>query len=257
MYLPPVLGRHLAELDQLLGGRERIRRVDQRRPDPERASLHLLPNELPHAIELGRSRRPVRQADDVLAQGTGADERRDIRRHAASFEVAQIVRQRRPRVIEFDVALLGLPPRLHLRRQRAHRRALAENFRGDALPDVGERPPVDDERLGRPRKHVDEAGRHGVPGDAEVQLGGRTVEIPDRRDAIAAQADIRPDWRRALAVVHHAAAQEDVEPLRGRRGRRHRAPGHGQAHDEKHRADAHGPVVILYCGHGSPVAAAR
>ena len=94
--LAAVLRRHLAQLDELLGAGVRGRRVDQRRSDPERARFHFPAHELPHAIELLRRRLLVFESNHVLADGRGAEVRRDVLRHAAVFEILQILRQRRP-----------------------------------------------------------------------------------------------------------------------------------------------------------------
>ena len=78
MYLPPVLRRDLAQLDQFLGRGVEGRRVDQRRADAERARLHLLADQASHLVELFRRRLAVLEADHVLADGRRADERRDV-----------------------------------------------------------------------------------------------------------------------------------------------------------------------------------
>ena len=80
----------------------------------------------------------------MLAQRRGADERGDVLRDAASFEVAQVLGQRRPGDVVLDVAHLLDRALLHVRRERAHRAAFAEDLRRDALADLALRAAVDD-----------------------------------------------------------------------------------------------------------------
>ena len=167
MYLPWYSPAAFAQRDQLLRRRIEARRVDQRRPDAERAVRHLLPHERLHPFELRRGRLAILEPDDVLADGRGADERRDVRRDALLLEELEILRERRPRDVVLDRTLLALPADPHLVGERAHRRSLAEDLGRHALPDVALRAPILDQRLGGPRQHVDEAGRDREAGGVD------------------------------------------------------------------------------------------
>ena len=78
--------------------------------------------------------------------------------------------------------------------------------RRDALPDLALRAAVHDQRLGRPRQHVDEAGRDGEAGRIDDRRRGGACEVADGGDAIAADADVGAAPGRAGAVVDRAAA---------------------------------------------------
>ena len=86
-----------------------------------------------------------------------------LQRDAALLQIAQIFRERVPLDLVFDVALLAAHPLLHPVVQRPHRHAFAHDFGRDALANLTLRTPILDERFGRPRKHVDEAGRDRHP----------------------------------------------------------------------------------------------
>ncbi len=211
MYLPRYLCRHLAELDQLLGAGIERRRIDQRRADAERARLHLAADDGPHLVELRGRRLPVGESDHVLADGRRAEERSDVLRDPAPFDLREILRQRGPGDLELQVAhLLGHPP-LHRVVERPHRRALAENLGRHALANFTLGTAVDEQRLGRPRQHVDETrrDRHAGGVDRGCRAGGG--KVADRRDAVAADAHVGPASRVAAAVVDRAAAHDDVE----------------------------------------------
>ncbi len=160
---PVVLGDDLGERDEFVGVGKAPRRIDERRGDAHRALLHGGADDGPHLVELLRRRGPIVVADDVLAWGRGADERRDIRGDAALLEVPQVLVQRGPLDVVLDVALAADHLLLHGVVERAHGVALAHDLEGHALADVALRVAVLDERLGGPRQHVDESGRHGEP----------------------------------------------------------------------------------------------
>ena len=86
--------------------------------------------------------------------------------------------------------------RLHLLGERAHRAALAEDLGGDALADVALRAAVRDQRLRRPRQHVDEAGGDGEAGGVDDGPACAPGQVADGGDAVAADADVGAAARR-------------------------------------------------------------
>ena len=136
----------------------------------------------------------------------------------ASPGCARYSRERRPRDVVAQVALL-----LRQRAascscvERAHRRAFAEDLGRHALADVALRAAVDEQRLGGPGQHVDEAGRDGQAASRRPRSRPRAPrEVADRGDAVAADADVGPTRRAARAVVDGAAADDHVEGARAR-----------------------------------------
>ena len=140
-----VLGRDLAQFDQLICFGIESRRIDQGGADAECAGFHFLAHQLAHLFQLRRGGRLVFQADDILANGGGPDKRGHVAGNAAGLEVLQVFRQRVPLDLVFDIRLLFDPPLLHELVQRPHRFALAHDFRGHALPDLTLRTPILDE----------------------------------------------------------------------------------------------------------------
>ena len=191
------------------------RRVDERRADAERARLHLLAHERPHLVELlpawascprGRSR------------ARGWSSRRRTRPRSARCRAAPATPGTRHSVVQvmsylmspicFDRALL------HRVVERAHRAAFAEDLRRHALPDFALGAAVGDQRVRRPRQHVDEArcdrqaGRHRRPWFAGVPFERRRSRRCGRRGSRR-----RRGGRAAGAVVYGSVADDDVELL--------------------------------------------
>ena len=175
----------------------------------------------------------------MLAHRRRAEKRRDVLRDAAPLQLAQVLRQRRPGDVELEVAHLLDHPLLHRVVQRAHRAAFAEDLRGHALTDLALRAAVDEQRLGRPRQHVDEARR-----DREARGVDRSLPrlAADRSPTAAMRSPRIPTSARTpglpRAVVDRAAADDGVERLRLRCRRRRRGedradsqePAQDQAH---------------------------
>src|SRR5205085_12696314 len=170
----------------------------------ERAGFHLAAHQFAHLVELRRRRRLVFEADDVFADRRRADERGDVRRDAALFEVAEILRERRPGDVVLEVALVGEHALFHPGAERPHGLAFAEDLGRHALPQLALRAAIHDQRLRGPRQHVDEAW-----GDREIgginhrrRRGGFQVAYGD--DAVAQYADVGAARRPAGAVVDRA-----------------------------------------------------
>ena len=81
------------------------RRIDQRGTNAHRALAHRLTHEVLHALHLIRRRLTVIETNDVRTHGRSAYERGDVRRYTLPFEKFEILAQRRPRDVVFDVAL--------------------------------------------------------------------------------------------------------------------------------------------------------
>src|SRR5690606_23768990 len=124
--------------------------------------------------------------------------------------------------------------RLHRIVQRPARRALAEHFERDTLHDVGQRAAVLDERLRRPRQHVDEAWRDGQPGRVDLHFASAFADVAAGADRTVGDGDIARARRGARAVVDGAAAQHHVVL-----GLVEGAAGDGQGHCDRDRAEGH------------------
>ena len=209
--------RRLAQRDELIGRCVRGGCVDERRPDTERAVAHRGVDERAHAPQLFGRGGPVVVGELVHADGRGADERRDVRRDAAPDERLQRLIERRPGDVVLDVALLLEPLLLHALVQRTERPALAKDLERHALAYVRLRSPIREERVRRPRQHVDEARRDGHPGGVEL-ASTAGAHAADRRDAVALDGDVARARGRARAVIERAAADDDV--VGGRHERR-------------------------------------
>ena len=94
-----------------------------------------------------RRRRFVFEADHVLADRRRADERGDVARNAARFEVTQIFRQRVPFDLVFDVALLAQHVLAHAIVHRAHRFAFAHDLSCHALANLALRAAILNQRF--------------------------------------------------------------------------------------------------------------
>ena len=129
-----VPGRYLAELDQLFSLGIECRRIYQRRSDAQRARFHFFPHEFAHLIELLRGWLFVFEADDVFTNRGCANEGGDVARDAAPFQILQILGERVPLNIVFDVALLFEHVLPHAIVHWTHRFAFAHDLGGDPLP---------------------------------------------------------------------------------------------------------------------------
>ena len=140
------------------------------------------------------------------------DVRRDVLGDAPLLEVREVLGERRPGHLVLEVGLLGLEELPELVVQRPHREALAEDLRRHALAQLALRAPVDDQRVGRPGEHVDEAGRDGQCPSRPRSAGGLAFE---RSPTAAIWSPRMPTSARrpslARAVVDGAAADHDVE----------------------------------------------
>ena len=205
-----VFGSDFGQRNQFVRLRVEGRRVNQRRPDAKRAFFHRLANELLHSCQLCGCGGSVGVTDFVDAHGRRADERSDVAGNAALNEVIEIVAERRPFDIEFDVALTFVHLLFHRVVERTHRFALAHNLKRDALANAALRTAVLDERFVGLTEHVDEAGRDGEPAGVNFSFAARVGRFADRHDAVAVDGHITDNWRPAAAVVNRPVADKQV-----------------------------------------------
>ena len=151
----------------------------------------------------------------MLADGGGADVGGDVLRDALLLEVLEVLRERRPGDVVLQVALVGLHLPLHRVREGPHRRALAEDLRRHALPDLALRAPVDEQRLGRPGEHVDEAGRDREAAGVDHHVARQGGHGADRLHAVAADGDVRHPAGGARPVVHGPPAEDRAGRVSG------------------------------------------
>ena len=202
--------RRLRERDKLVRRRERSRRVDQCRPEAERALRCGLTREAPHPLELARIRWTVVITDLVHAKSGGTDERGDVHRDAEPHKVIETLSQSRPRNVVPDIPLaLDLIPS-HRVGERTHRGSLAEDFERDALMHIARRAPVRDERRDRPREHVDEAGCDRETGCVDLAPPAISDRRHDRDDQITINRDVGGIRRSAFSIVDRAVTYDEV-----------------------------------------------
>ena len=101
----------------------------------------------------------------------------------------------------------------------SHRFALAHDLCRDALPDFALRPPVLNQRLRGPGKHIDETGSDREPLSIDYGPGFRCFEIANACNAIAANCNISLRRLGACAIVNRPVPNDDVEIGRCRRWR--------------------------------------
>ena len=201
--------RRLAQLDQLLGGGIRAGGVDERRSHAERAVAHGPADHGAHLLELVRSGRTVRAAEDVDARRRRAEERADVDRDAAADQRVEIFAERGPVDVVLDVALEVEDLLLHGRRERSHRLAFAEDLRGHALLDVRHRAAVGDERFLRLAHDVDEARRRGEAVRVDFRAAA-PIDGADGGDAVAADGHVAAQRFTGAAVVDDRIADDGV-----------------------------------------------
>ena len=215
MYLPPVLRRDLAQLDQLVGRRVERRRVDQRRADAERALLHRLPHERAHLVELlpasaarlrGRSR------------ARGSSWRRRTTRRSARRRASRGRRRYSPSVVQVMSYLMS--PCCSTRRFFIASLSGPIELPSPKISSVTpcrmspcERPSAISDSVDQ-RQHVDEAGRDREAGRVDGHAAGRAGELADCRDLVAPHPDVDAPAGRTRPVVNGAAADDDIERRR-------------------------------------------
>jgi hypothetical protein len=94
---------------------------------------------------------------------------------------------------------------------RTHRFAFAHDLGGNALSNFALGTAILDQRLVRPREHVDETGRDRQAGCVDGRLCRRIAEITQSDDAITANGNIRAFRFTAGAIVNCAAFNDEVE----------------------------------------------
>ena len=190
----------------------------------------------------------------MLAHRRRAQKRRHVLRHASPLQRRQVLRQRRPCDVVLDVAHLLDGALFHFGRQGPHRAALAENLRRDAFSNLSLRTAIRDQRVRRPRQHVDEARRDCKSSGIDDRLGGCLRQIANPRDPIALDPHVGATPGGATAVVDHAAANHDVEAglwLRSdpsARCEQHRRHRHDERSAQLHRGIISGRAVGIRNG---------
>ena len=99
---------------------------------------------------------------------------------------------------------------LHVGVQRSHRPALAHHLQRHALANVALGPRVDDEGLGRPAEHVDEAGRDRQAVRVDLLRGAAGAARSHVDDLVALDRDVADHRVAAASVVNRAAADQHV-----------------------------------------------
>ena len=204
-------------VDQLLGARIGVRRVDERARDPECTVLHGASDHSTRGVALsgGECARLVTLGVD--AEGAVAEEGADVLRRAAGDHVveprAEPVRatELRDAPTNRGVALRGKDLVVH----GTDRRAFTVDGRGDSLRDHRERAAIAQHVVrDGVRLDVDEARRDDVTCRIDARprtRGAKCAARADRRDAIAAQRDVAVIPRRTGAVDHATILDHHVE----------------------------------------------
>ena len=147
------------------------------------------------------------------ANGRRAHERGDVGRDPFPCEAVEILAQRGPLDGELDVALRLDHVLLHGGIQRPHGPAFAHDLQRHALANVALRPAIDEEAVGRPAQHVDEARRHGESLGLD-DLRRVRLELPDGGDPPILDPDVRDVGGAAGTIVDPAARDHHIISLR-------------------------------------------
>ena len=242
---------NLGQCHQLVGGRERRGRIDQSARQSEAASAHGRVQDGRHLQELVACRRTVLDADDLAANLVDRCERTEVDRRPASFLRPQIAIERVPPDLEPELPR-GLLVEL-IRGPQPRRAPLADDFRGDALPNVALARAIGEERRPGLPLNVDEARRHDLSGSIHLATTGPPREIAHCHDAVTHHPDVGWPRRRAATVDDLAIPDDEVQVDCGRRGAG--ASAHGGHEDAARRSHSHthnGPLDPdgLAAGHG-------
>ncbi len=203
----------LGQLDDLVGGREAIGHVLQRRAHAERALLHRLRHDLSHLVELRRRGAPIVLANDVVPDAAGADEGGDVDRRVRSLlEPLEIFAERAEVLRDAEMRVGRLRILHHAVVDRRNRRSFAGDLGRHPLQDLARRAAVDQHVELRLPEQIDEAGRDHQVRRVDRDRCRGTGKRTDGGDAIAADGDVTAEPRRAGAVDNPAIPDQDVEP---------------------------------------------
>src|SRR5207247_707022 len=152
------------------------------------------------------------------------------------FRDTEILRERVPFDVVFDVCLCAQHVLAHPIVHRSHRFTFAHDLCRYALPKFALRAAILIQRLRGPGKHINKPGRHRETVRVDNRSRFRRLEIANSCDAIAANRNIGLPWLGARAVVNRSAPNDNVK-ISGRwrwRWRLRRDP----KHNCQERADA-------------------
>ena len=182
-----VAGGHPGEGDDLLGLGEGAGEELEPGGKTERSLAHRGVHQAAHGVEFGFGRRPVLHSQDFAAHGPVPDEEGHVDRGTLRLEPVQPLANRQGRAA-----------------------IRAADGGGHALPQVvlGER--VTENTEDCVTVDIHQAGDHREAGDVGALSGACGGQVPDRGDAVAADADIRHPRRAPAPVVHIAARQNPV-----------------------------------------------
>ncbi len=200
-------GHHLAQLDHVVGRRQRIGRHRQHAREPAGALLHRLVDQRSHLVELRRRRPLVRIAHDGFPDVAQADKRRDVGGHAGSLPEIEVSAQGGP--------LLRLPlDREHRRSQLAPvgtgRAAFAQDLGGDALANLALGIAVFEQREVGMRMDVNEAGCHDQTAGVNLAFAGAGRDASEGRDFVAPDGQIAVPPGIAAAIDNLAVADDQI-----------------------------------------------
>jgi hypothetical protein len=218
----PVRPAHACHRNQLLGAREASGRIDQRARQAHRALIDGLLHDRFHPPQLLGIRRAIGVAEDHLARVRGADVEGEVERGAALLDDAHELAEGVPCDAWPAVRFGALHFREHRVVLRSGRVTFARDLGGHALPHLPFELRIDEHRGLRVAEQIDEARRNDMVRRVERRRRGGLREVADRRDRVAANADVRARARRAGTVDDVAAADDDVKVRTscGQRGRR-------------------------------------
>ena len=199
-------GDGLRQLDHFLRMR-RTAALESRDQSP-RPLAHRAKRQLLHPLQLRGVRRPRAVAHDDETYLVVGHLRDDVHRDALLPERAPVAGEVGPGVLRVRQAVT-----------RRHRRALADDVHGHALPHLALGVAVVQQRLIGMGVEIDEAGGHDETACVDLPGRARVGQPPDGRNAVAADRDVGVERRIARAVDNLPAADEEVigRLLRARR----------------------------------------
>src|SRR5437867_2023123 len=173
-----------------------------RRPSARADSIFLM--SASSLSQFAGCRRTIDVANFVDAHRRRADEGRDVAGHAALNQIIEILAERRPVDLVFDIGLAFDHLLLHRLVERPHGFAFTHDFERHALANVALRTAILNERFGRPTQHVDEARRDGEAFGVNFGFAAGTRQLAYGRDAVAIDRDVADRRRVPAAVVDRA-----------------------------------------------------
>ena len=201
------------EGDQLFGLGVRGRSVFERSGNAHGAVAHGLAHDSPHLLQLPECRLDVVVAEYHAPDARGAYIAGNVDPGMLLFEAGKVFAKSAPVDVNAIVIVLFLIGFENGVIQWGDRFALAGDFRGDSLIDLGRQARIDKDCVFRLPEHVDEAGSDDLAARVDSAGARRVMKIPDGGNLSVANSKIARIPGRACAIDDVAVSDDDVVRL--------------------------------------------